>query len=156
MPTRLVLQGTKVTSWQCLGLDKGVAWRSRVTWAKWGSREAPGLLLRLSGHWMGQDWCGVSVGGLGSPGTGENWVRQEKARTGHWRESGRRRGQQRGWQMAGGKGQGPGGAVASAGEIEGRGEPVRTPNGRPGGDTSRKHCQGGGGDSTGCRKGQAA
>lgn len=74
MPTRLVLQGTKVTSGQCLGLDKGVACHARATWAKWGSREAPGLLLRLSGHWTGQDWYGVSAGGLGFPGTGKNWV----------------------------------------------------------------------------------
>lgn len=150
MPTRLVLQGTKVTSGQCLGLDKGVACHARVTWAKLGSREAPGLLLRLSGHWMGQDWCGVSVGGLDSPGTGGNWVGQEKARTGHWGESGRPRGQQRGWQMAGGKGQAREGQRPQwEREIEGRGGPVRTPNGRPGGDTSRKHCQGDGGDSTG-------
>lgn len=34
VPTRLVLPGTKVTSRQCLGLDKGVMCHARVTWAK--------------------------------------------------------------------------------------------------------------------------
>ena len=54
------------------------------------------------------------------------------------------------------KGQGPGEAVASVGEIEGRGRPARTRDGRPSGDTSQTHRQGHRGCSTGCRKGPAA
>ena len=71
-----------------------------------GSPWAPAQAVRtLDG--AGLVWDELGRGRLGSPGSGKNWVLQEKARTGPWGESGRAGGQQRGGQMAGDEGAGP-------------------------------------------------
>lgn len=102
VPTRLMLPGTEVTSGQCLGLDEGAMCYARVTWAKWGSRGAPGLLLRLSGRWTGQDWYGMSGRGPELPG---QWKKLGRAGEGKGRAlGGEWEGKQAAEGMAGGRG----------------------------------------------------